>query len=110
MTYCEKIFSTIKEKGLKQSDLARLLDVSTGQITMWKQRNKTPPAEYLPQICEFLGISILDLFDIPYQKSEVEILYSRLSKDDKAVVDLILNKYKDSADDNDTKSSNLKIG
>lgn len=107
MSYCEKIFTIIKEKSLKQSDLARLLNVSTGQITMWKQRNKTPPAEYLPQICEFLGISILDLLEIPQQKSEVEILYSRLSPDDKAVVDLILNKYKDV---NDTKSSNLKIG
>lgn len=109
MTYSEKIFSIIKEKGLKQSDLARLLNVSTGQVTMWKQRNTTPPAEYLPQICEFLGITILDLFEIPYKKSEVEVLYSRLSADDKAVVDLILSKYKDASAD-DTKSSDLKIG
>lgn len=109
MNINEKIFTTLKQRNLKQSDLARALEVSTGQVTLWKQRGTIPPVEYFPKICKLLNISIMDLFDMPYQKSEVEVLYSRLSADDKAVVDLILSKYKDASAD-DTKSSDLMIG
>ena len=61
MSINEKIFELLREKGLKQSDLAKKLDVTTGLITTWKKRGTTPPAEYLLRICEFLDISIYEL-------------------------------------------------
>lgn len=65
MTINERIFFEIEQQKLKQSDLARLLNVRTSVITTWKTRGTNPPAEYLAQICEFLNITIPDLFEIP---------------------------------------------
>lgn len=65
MTINEKIFFEIEHQKLKQSDLAKLLNVRTSVITTWKTRGTNPPAEYLVQICEFLNITIPDLFEIP---------------------------------------------
>lgn len=107
MTFNQILFTLLEKKGIKPTELARTLGVTTSTVSTWKTKGTDPPIKYLARISELLQTNIYDLLEIPQQKSEVEILYSRLSPDDKAVVDLILNKYKDV---NDTKSSNLKIG
>lgn len=68
MTINEKIFNTLSSKSLKQSDLAKTLNLTTGQITAWKKRGTTPPAEYLINICKFLNISIYELLGVPEQE------------------------------------------
>lgn len=57
MTINERIYKTLEEKKLKQSDLAEFINVSTGQITAWKKRGTTPPAEYLINIQGVQGSS-----------------------------------------------------
>ena len=95
MTINERIFITLERKKLKQSDLAEFINVSTGQITAWKKRGTTPPAEYLINICKFLNITIYELLGEDQEtQSELEYLYSRASQDDKATIDFILSKYK----------------
>lgn len=77
MTINERIFLEIERKKLKQSDLAKILKVRTSVITTWKTRGTNPPAEYLTQICEFLGITIPDLFEIPNSnltENQIELL------------------------------------
>lgn len=77
MSINQKIFSLIEKKNLKQADLARILNVRTSVIASWKTRGNNPPAEYLVQICGFLGISISELFDYPEEKfseNETEVL------------------------------------
>lgn len=96
MTINERIFKTLEDKKLKQSDLANHIGVSTGQITAWKKRGTTPPAEYLINICKFLHITIYELLGEDQEtKSELEYLYSKASPDDKATIDFILAKYKE---------------
>ena len=108
MTINERIFFTLEEKRLKQSDLASSLQLSTGQINAWKKRGTTPPAEYLANICKFLDISIFELLDIEDDNmSEIERLYSIASPDDKATIDFILSKYKSNQEQT---SSNTMIG
>lgn len=105
MTINERLFKTLEEKSLKQSDLANYLKVSTGQITAWKKRGTTPPAEYLINICKFLNITIYELLgEDTDTKSELEYLYSKASSNDQATIDFILAKYKEQ------KSSTYKIG
>ena len=103
MTINERLFNTLEEKSLKQSDLAAFLELSTGQITAWKKRGTTPPAEYLINICKFLNISIYDLLGAE-PNNQIEIIYSKLSSEDKAIVDIIFNKYQEQ------KSLDSKIG
>lgn len=57
MTIIERMFALMEEKDKKSVDLASLLSVGTGQISTWKKRNTDPPAKFIPQICEFLGVS-----------------------------------------------------
>ena len=58
MTICERLFSTLDEKGLKAAGLCRVLGIGTNITTGWKQRNTDPPAKYIAPICEYLGCSI----------------------------------------------------
>lgn len=105
MTINERLFKLLDEKKLKQSDLAKHLNVSQAVITTWKKRGTTPPAEYLIKICKFLNISIYELLGEDQKTmSELEHLYSKASPDDKATIDFILAKYKEQ------KSSNSMIG
>lgn len=90
----EIIFTTIKQKGLKQRDLANFLNINESLVTTWKTRKTNPPAEYLLQICEFIGITICDLFEVE-NESEIERLYKMCTPKEKATIDSILNEYKE---------------
>lgn len=109
MTINEKIFLTIEQKHLKQSDLAVFLGLSSGQITAWKKRGTTPPAEYLINICKFLDITIFELLGAENNsQSEIERIYNKLRPEDKQIVDNIFNRYR--KEDTDTLSLTSKIG
>ena len=82
MTISERMFFILEEKSLKSVDLANILGVGTGQISTWKKRNTDPPAKYIPQICEFLGISTSFLL------TGVEAI-PRISKEDEEWLRLI---------------------
>lgn len=108
MTFNKILFQLLEDKGIKPIELAKKLGVTTSTVSTWKTKGTDPPVKYLARISELLNTDIYELLEIPHQKSEIEVLYSRLSADDKAVVDLIFSKYKGVS--NDTKSSDLKIG
>lgn len=57
MTISERLFYLLDSKQLKSSELANILGVGTGQISTWKKRNTDPPSKFIPQICEFLGVT-----------------------------------------------------
>lgn len=58
MTIIERILDTAEKKGIKQVDIAKLINKGTAQITSWKQRGCNPPAEYIPAIAELLGVTV----------------------------------------------------
>lgn len=99
------LFNTLKTKGLKQSDLAKELNIQQSVVATWKQRGTNPPAEYIVQICDFLGITLYEIFEIENKLEYLEN-YKLLSRDDKYIVDTILRKY----ERQETKSSDSKIG
>lgn len=57
MNISNRIFLIMEEKRIKSSTLAEKLGVKPQIITNWKTRGTTPPMEYLPTICEVLGVS-----------------------------------------------------
>ena len=57
MTIGNRVLALLKEKGLKQKDLAEYLHTGSSTINGWKSENRNPSSELIVPICEFLGIS-----------------------------------------------------
>ncbi len=112
MTINERIFYIMNEKGLKQNDLAKSLDLPAAQITVWKKRGTTPPAEHLINICKFLDISIYELLGEPKNDLSAEekqlLYYFRQCSDGNKLI--ILNAAQGLMESKEEKSSTLKIG
>lgn len=53
----ERMFSTMKQKRITQEQLANALNTSQSVVAGWKNRGTVPSMEYLPIICEVLGVS-----------------------------------------------------
>lgn len=58
MKIIERIFKTLDDRGKKAQDLCELLNIRSSTISTWKTRNTNPPAEYMPAIASFLGVSL----------------------------------------------------
>lgn len=74
MTTNEILFKKLEEKGLKQADLAKKLNVEKSVITSWKRRGNDLPTKYLVQICTFLDITIHELLGIETKSFDEELL------------------------------------
>ncbi len=58
MTISQRIFTILKQKHLKQKDLADYSGISTSAISAWNKNNTNPAAESLSIIADFLGVSL----------------------------------------------------
>ena len=59
MTICERLFQILESSSDKSAaGLCRELGIGTSVTTGWKKRNTDPPAKYLAQICEYIGVDI----------------------------------------------------
>jgi len=54
----DKIDALLKQKGKKQSELTAYLGISKNRYTDWKSGRIHSYIKYLPQIAEFLGVSV----------------------------------------------------
>ncbi len=71
-------------QGKTQTDLAIYLGLTKAAITNWVKCTTSPDINYISGICDFLGISVNDLFGIYDEK--------HLSIEEK----LVLGKYRES--------------
>jgi len=83
MTICERMFSILENRKseLTQTELSRILGLSSGQMTLWKQRNTDPPAKYIIQISEYLGVTpyflLSGIEDIPTLSDDEKRIISK---------------------------------
>lgn len=54
----DNILQILDEKGMKQKDLTDYLGISKNCFTDWKNGKSASYKKYLPQISEFLGVSV----------------------------------------------------
>jgi transcriptional regulator with XRE-family HTH domain len=54
----ERLFRRLAQIVNGQKKLAEILGVSPNTISAWKTRGNPPPSKYLPQIAEFIGVSM----------------------------------------------------
>jgi transcriptional regulator with XRE-family HTH domain len=109
MCTIDTIIVILKRKNLKQKDLTDYLGLSKNAFTNWKAGLNESWKKYLPQIAEFLGVTVDELlgdrplisyypFTLP-QKKVIELL-TRLDDDDlmriEGMIQLLLadDKYK----------------
>lgn len=100
-TLGERIRFAREQKGLLQSDLAKLINVkSSGVISNWEKDLNKPDAEKIVRLCSVLDISasyLLDYYgkpDIEFSSSEINHVkkYRVLDDHGKELVDLVLDK------------------
>lgn len=58
MTISQRIFSIMEQKNIKPSFIADSLGINRSVVSAWKNRNSSPPAELIMQICKLLGVSV----------------------------------------------------
>ena len=61
MTIGKRIAARRREKGLKQDDLAQLLEVSPQAVSKWENDQTCPDISLLPLLARTLGISVDEL-------------------------------------------------
>ena len=54
----ERLFARLAEIVDGQKRLAEALGISPKTISAWKTRGTPPPSKYIPQIAEFIGVSV----------------------------------------------------
>ena len=100
-TLGERIRFAREQKGLLQSDLAKLINVkSSGVISNWEKDLNKPDAEKIVRLCSVLDVSasyLLDYYgkpDIEFSSSEINHVKKYRVLDDygKELVDFILTK------------------
>lgn len=77
----EKIERLMKEKGVKPSDVAKAVDISSSVFTDWKKGRYTPKADKLYALAKYFDVPMEYFFDDIYQTAEEYQRY--LDKHDK---------------------------
>lgn len=57
MSINERLFEILGNKNIKHAEFARKINTTPQALKNWRDRGTTPPMEYLPAICEVLGVS-----------------------------------------------------
>lgn len=58
MTITDRIYNLCKEQGKTAKEVCDILKIRTSTMSTWRTRGNNPPAEYLPDIAKFLGVTI----------------------------------------------------
>ena len=61
MTIGKRIATLRREKGLKQDDLAQMLEVSPQAVSKWENDQTCPDISLLPKLAKVLGVSVDEL-------------------------------------------------
>ena len=61
MTIGKRIAALRREKGLKQDDLAQMLEVSPQAVSKWENDQTCPDISLLPKLAKILGVSVDEL-------------------------------------------------
>ena len=61
MKIYEKIFVSLEDLHMSQSELSRRTGIATSTISDWRKKKINPQADKLVAICKTLDISLVDL-------------------------------------------------
>lgn len=85
-----------KEKGLKQDDLAGMLDVSPQAVSKWENDLTCPDISLLPQLAKILGVTVDELLSGKEETPAVRLVPEAERKD---IMDMMLRIIVEDGDD-----------
>lgn len=95
MTLGKRIGILRRQKGLKQDDLAGMLDVSPQAVSKWENDQTCPDINLLPKLARIFGVSVDELLS---GKQELELAVKVLPEEQrKNIKDMMLRVIVDSA-------------
>jgi len=65
-----------KSLGIKQSDLAKKLNVAPSSISAWENGSNAPDIETLAELCDIFNISMNEMYGINDGKNHLSVDYS----------------------------------
>ncbi len=96
LTIGKRIAALRREKGLKQDDLAQMLEVSPQAVSKWENDQTCPDISLLPKLAKILGVSVDELLS---GKQEVQSVVTLVPEEQrKDIKDLMLRVVVDSHD------------
>ena len=94
-TIGKRIAALRREKGLKQEDVAQVLEVSSQAVSKWENDQSCPDISLLPKLAKLLGVSVDTLLSGEEEKPAVELVPEQKRKD---IKEMMLRVVIDSAD------------
>ena len=95
MTIGKRIAALRREKGLKQDDLAQLLEVSPQAVSKWENDLTCPDISLLPKLARILGVSVDELLSGKQEQQSVVTLIPEEQRKD--IKDMMLRVIVDSS-------------
>lgn len=95
----ERLRECVEGRGYSLIDISFQTGISSSTISRYLSAQRLPDMKYVLVLCRFFNVSadwMLGMNDESKGRDTPELveLYNRASKDDKAVVDMVLQKYK----------------
>ena len=91
----ENIRKVCELKGIKQIDIAEYMGISQGSVSNWMKGINSIDIENLAKLCEFLGISLNQVYGVDHitaesllsaQEAELLSLFRSLNKNGKSMI------------------------
>ena len=95
MTIGKRIATLRREKGLKQDDLAQMLEVSPQAVSKWENDQTCPDISLLPKLAKVLGVSVDELLSGKQEEKPLVTLVPEEQRKD--LKDMLLRIVVDSA-------------
>lgn len=96
LTIGKRIAALRREKGLKQDDLAQMLEVSPQAVSKWENDQTCPDISLLPKLAKILGVSVDELLSGKQEMQSVVTLVPEEQRKD--IKDMMLRIVVDSHD------------
>lgn len=96
MTIGKRIAALRREKGLKQDDLAQMLEVSPQAVSKWENDQTCPDISLLPKLAKILGVTVDELLSGKQELQPVVTLVPEEQRKD--IKDMMLRIVVDSHD------------
>ena len=96
MTIGKRIAALRREKGLKQDDLAQVLEVSPQAVSKWENDQTCPDISLLPKLAKILGVTVDELLSGKQELQPVVTLVPEEQRKD--IKDMMLRIVVDSHD------------
>lgn len=95
--FVDNLLNLLDEKEMTSAELCRRINIPKSSINNWK-RGSSPSIDTVKNIANELEVSIDYLINGEVTEGQIDKLYSKATSDERKIINMILNKYKNELD------------